>query len=729
METQFPRFYEFGEFKIDSRRRILTKNNDEIHISAKNFELLLFLLQNEGRILSHNELLDSVWEGTFVEQSNLKKGISALRQILGETPDSSLYIKTIPRKGYSFVSPVRAYTDEERIHVTATEVFIEEEIIEDDEPIEPAKILPAEKSQAAFWTKYGKFILVSLLILSLGALFFAFRGYFYTKKGKRFSAESVKITKLTMDGNCSDASISADGNFILCGYKTDDGATLITRQIWANSQVQLLPPQKNISFWAYRITPDGNSVFYMLHDNIDGSKDGLYQIPFLGGTPRKINESALHITFSPDSKKIGFVRINPNENQILTANLDGSDEKIITTYKVGHRIWGLTWSPDGKTLLCSARLQTDENFIGFVDEISLDNGDKERVFENEKMVVSAAWMPDKTSIILGLKELNSDIRQIWQYFPSNKELLRVTNDNNIYRFPVLNQSGTIISVSQESNLSGIYVGESGSNEIKPITNENGYYGSLIKTNNDRLIYNAFEEGSEAIWIMNSDGSNKRKITDGKDGTSLQPILSSDQNSIVYTSMRSGKKELWRINLDGSGLTQLTKNPNETILDGKLLADNQTLILNSFSKDGAFLWKINPNGERKKLVENLSSVWDISPDDKLIVFHKYNSELKHSEIVVQSIETNQILQVIPMEINYILHWIDSNSYVYEIQDTNQIRIYKQTLDKNPPKLIFEQKGRSSDIIPSFEFLDTGKKFVLVRGKYLNDAVTIKIDDTK
>lgn len=65
------------------------------------------------------------------------------------------------------------------------------------------------------------------------------------------------------------------------------------------------------------------------------------------------------------------------------------------------------------------------------------------------MIVSNL-MPDKTSIILGLKELNSEVRQIWQYFPDTKELIRVTNDNNTYRFLCFESIRTIISVSQES---------------------------------------------------------------------------------------------------------------------------------------------------------------------------------------------------------------------------------------------------------------------------------------
>src|SRR5687767_2555140 len=101
MEEKKIRYYEFGEFRLDAKRRILSKNGEPISLKGRNFDLLLVLLENDGLILDHEQLLDKVWGETFVEQSNLKKGISSLRQALGENANEGLYIKTIPRRGYS----------------------------------------------------------------------------------------------------------------------------------------------------------------------------------------------------------------------------------------------------------------------------------------------------------------------------------------------------------------------------------------------------------------------------------------------------------------------------------------------------------------------------------------------------------------------------------------------------------------------------------------------------
>jgi DNA-binding winged helix-turn-helix (wHTH) protein len=138
MEDGKNRFYGFGKFRVDTRRRILSKNGETISLSPRNFDLLLVMIENEGQILSHDDLLDKVWEGTFVEQANLKNAISVLRRVLGEVPNEALYIRTVPRRGYSFVAPVEVLPDGHAAETllyeeTVSEFTIGEEVESEDE--------------------------------------------------------------------------------------------------------------------------------------------------------------------------------------------------------------------------------------------------------------------------------------------------------------------------------------------------------------------------------------------------------------------------------------------------------------------------------------------------------------------------------------------------------------------------------------------------------------------
>jgi predicted ATPase len=96
----------FGEFELSGTKRTLLKRGENVALNSKTFDLLLTLVENRGQILSKDELLETVWEGQFVEENNLSVQISALRKIFGEKKNENKYIATIPGKGYKFVAEI-----------------------------------------------------------------------------------------------------------------------------------------------------------------------------------------------------------------------------------------------------------------------------------------------------------------------------------------------------------------------------------------------------------------------------------------------------------------------------------------------------------------------------------------------------------------------------------------------------------------------------------------------
>ena len=97
---------QFGEFQIDALARVLRREGDVLALNRRAFDVLLYLVQNSGRILSHDELLKNVWPDTFVDENSLAQSISGLRRALGEKPGDNSYIITLPGRGYQFVAPV-----------------------------------------------------------------------------------------------------------------------------------------------------------------------------------------------------------------------------------------------------------------------------------------------------------------------------------------------------------------------------------------------------------------------------------------------------------------------------------------------------------------------------------------------------------------------------------------------------------------------------------------------
>ncbi len=97
-----------------------------IALAPKIFDTLLLLVENGGRVLSKERMMNEIWEGSFVEENNLAQNISYLRRILGETKDVK-FIETVPKYGYRFIAPVELVSaTEETFERTQTRVFLRE---------------------------------------------------------------------------------------------------------------------------------------------------------------------------------------------------------------------------------------------------------------------------------------------------------------------------------------------------------------------------------------------------------------------------------------------------------------------------------------------------------------------------------------------------------------------------------------------------------------------------
>jgi TolB-like protein/DNA-binding winged helix-turn-helix (wHTH) protein/Tfp pilus assembly protein PilF len=99
--------YEFGPFRLDPLKRVLTCEGRDVGLTPKTFDVLRVLVENRGRALDKNELMRAVWPDTVVEENNLARNISVLRKALGAKAGDHEYVVTIPGTGYRFVAPVR----------------------------------------------------------------------------------------------------------------------------------------------------------------------------------------------------------------------------------------------------------------------------------------------------------------------------------------------------------------------------------------------------------------------------------------------------------------------------------------------------------------------------------------------------------------------------------------------------------------------------------------------
>src|SRR6266700_6389857 len=156
-ETQV--LYEFGNFRCDPREHLLLCDGQPVSLSPKSFEILVVLIQNQGRLLTKDELMQQVWPDSFVEEANLTVNISALRKVLGGTPGGQQYIETVPKRGYRFVAPVTEHRNDSKPGPSALTSAVEQE----DSLL---GLAPAPTASARFrrWWLAAALLLVAVLV-------------------------------------------------------------------------------------------------------------------------------------------------------------------------------------------------------------------------------------------------------------------------------------------------------------------------------------------------------------------------------------------------------------------------------------------------------------------------------------------------------------------------------------------------------------------------------------
>ena len=99
--------YQFEDFVLDPERRELVRGSHPIETGPQVFDVLLHLVKRCDRVVTKDDLIDSVWGGRIISESTLTSHINAVRKALGDTGEEQRLIRTVPRKGYRFVSLVQ----------------------------------------------------------------------------------------------------------------------------------------------------------------------------------------------------------------------------------------------------------------------------------------------------------------------------------------------------------------------------------------------------------------------------------------------------------------------------------------------------------------------------------------------------------------------------------------------------------------------------------------------
>ena len=164
------KIYRFDDVEVDLSRECLILDGEERHLRQKAFQVLVYLLERRERLVSKDELFETVWQNMAVTEDVLVQCVTEIRRSIGDDPHHPRFIKTVPKSGYRFIglveeNPNGSYTEE----ITRIEVEIEEAI--ETQPATAVRL--DERPRSLYGHKYpSRYLVAASLIFVIAAIFY-----------------------------------------------------------------------------------------------------------------------------------------------------------------------------------------------------------------------------------------------------------------------------------------------------------------------------------------------------------------------------------------------------------------------------------------------------------------------------------------------------------------------------------------------------------------------------
>src|SRR5262245_57455269 len=97
---------QFHAFRLDTTNHCLWRGEERVSLTPKAFDLLRYLVEHAGRLVTQEEILQALWTDTYVNPEVVKKYILGIRKVLGDRREQPDFIRTFPKRGYQFIAPV-----------------------------------------------------------------------------------------------------------------------------------------------------------------------------------------------------------------------------------------------------------------------------------------------------------------------------------------------------------------------------------------------------------------------------------------------------------------------------------------------------------------------------------------------------------------------------------------------------------------------------------------------
>jgi Tol biopolymer transport system component len=499
----------------------------------------------------------------------------------------------------------------------------------------------------------------------------------------------------------------------------------------------VIPPAEAF-YQTLAFSPDGNYIYF--RKAIDNAHDSFnaFRAPVLGGTPQLIvRDIDSAITFSPDGKRMAYVRANDPEVgkfQVLTANPDGTNEKSFSGGPEVEAPQSASWSPDGKQI--ASIFHGPVGVLSTVQFIDLDSAKVQARFPfNKTGFNDLVWLPDGRGLV-GTYQNNATPQarvQIGLLSATGTQFRAITKDTNSYRTLTLSADGKTLATVQQRITRTLYLlpasGFTGSPPNPAPAQLKDAFTFNWAANGD--VY--FAAGSDLLRIS-PDGVNKTTILSASAGLLIMARSCPNGRDVLIESNGNADTNtvnIWRMSLDGSNLRQLTYGGADIAVhcmpDGKWVYYEDLL--------GSNIMRVPLDGGTPEIVPGTvlpSSIlpavgFGISPDGKglAVLTTRIDKNTSTNKIALVQLDAGpnpsvRLLDPDPRVAANPQFTPDGNAIVYAVRENGVDNLWFQPLDGSRGRQI---TNFQSDTMQTAHFSPDGKTLGVFREHTESDVVLL------
>ncbi|MBK7704508.1 MAG: PD40 domain-containing protein [Acidobacteria bacterium] len=717
MSEVSPKTFTFGDFRLDVDEKLLWKCGETVSLPPKVFEVLSLLVENQGRIVSKNQIMDRVWAEAFVEESNLTQSVYMLRRTLGKGRDGENIIETVPRRGFRIAIPI-----------THGETPVCEE---------PDSDAPAKNRRASF-NRLKVAIVVMTILVTTALLALAAVKFLNSATASNAPVENVSFQRLTFTGDIASPVISPDGKSIAF---VRDGAIHL-QDVSTGSLLRLNIVDQN-DFGNLQFSPDGENLFFR-NDRRTNAAGDVFQVSRFGGAARAVLENSWSsIGIAPDGKRFSFIRHFPKSGKwaLMVKDALTTEERTLVERDSPNSFYHTgfpAWSPDGKSIVIVAQ----ERPTSTIYVVDVETGEaKKQNTPRFVQIEQTVWTAKGDGILIVGRE-KGRFFQLWRMSLPSGELRRITNDLNIYRHISLSADGKNLIAEQQTFYSHLWVApaDDPENQRQLTTgnlNRDGNAG-MAWAPDGSIIFASRVTGDIDLWSVRPSDGLSQQLTRNAGSNNVNPAVSSDGQYIFFESNRSGKRHIWRIGIKGENPTQIT------------FSEKEEEFYPTISADGSWLYYVQRNGNgnfvsRKSLVDGKTetiteqgkfspnTLLSLSPDGNYLAFHNIadvgddDAPRRTTELGVVSLrEQNRVkIHTLPLLGGTFLWTADGSAYDYVVNTREGGMVQRRTLDE-------PSEARTVMTIPNTRIFGISwspdrKQLAIARGKQERDVILLRSFD--